>query len=643
MKRINILSKQTSQLIAAGEVVERPASVIKELLENSIDAGATRITVEIKNGGNKLIKITDNGCGIYRDDVKNAFLRHATSKLKNSEDLENISSLGFRGEALASVCAVSRVEIITKSPEEEVGTQFFINGGEPEKLLDIGCTNGTTIFVRDLFYNTPARMKFLKKDVTEANACAGIIDKIALSHPEVSFKFINNGKETLRTTGDKKIASAIYCVYGKSFFDGMIPIKYEYNGIKIDGYISKPIFSKASRSMQNFFLNGRYIKSKTASSALEEAFKNSVMIGKFPYCVIYIDVNPRFVDVNTHPTKTEVKFSNEKLIFETIYYSTKNALMNYNNASSALKPNFYITPKSNDNTMESITDAANSKNMVSETAQGQTVNSDKKENFNFNLISEITPGGEMPLKSPEFKTDFFFKSEKQNKYTFNYPKNKTNSEKTFFDETVQKSSKNIQENLFAEEENKATKVNLIGEIFNCYIIIESDDEIILVDKHAAHERIIFEKLKSSNFSHDSQKLIEPIIVTLEKNEFGAIIDNLATISQAGIEAESFGSGSIIVRSIPMYMKTEEVENCIIEIARYLIKNLKSINTEKLDWIYHNIACRSAIKAGDKTSEKEILELIKKLSANPNIKHCPHGRPIFVNLSKKFIEKQFGRT
>ena len=634
MKKINILSKQTSQLIAAGEVIERPSSVIKELLENSIDAGATRITVEIKNGGNKLIKITDNGCGIYRDDVKNAFLRHATSKLKNSEDLEKIASLGFRGEALASVCAVSHVEIITKSPEEEIGTRFFINGGIPGDLLDTGCTNGTTIFVRDLFYNTPARMKFLKKDVAEANACAGIIDKIALSHPEISFKFIRDGKETLRTTGDKKISSAIYCVYGKNFLDGMIPVKYEYKSIKINGFISKPEFSRSSRSMQNFFLNGRYIKTKTGSSALEEGFKNSIMVGKFPCCTIYININPEFVDVNTHPTKTEVKFSDEKLIFEAIYYGVKNAIMNYNNQSSVLSPLNDISYK-NKEEKKIPPEVFINKNKAPE------IKKTTNDNFSFkniNFGSENILGGKINLKSPQFKENYLFKNEIPQKHQITFPYDKKETE------IPNKKIEKANEKLFTEEEKKeVSKTNIIGEIFNCYIIIESNDDVILVDKHAAHERILFEKLKSSDFSRDSQKLIEPIVVTLEKDEFSAITSNLPLLLKAGIEAENFGSGSVIIRSIPMYMKIYEVENSIIEISQYLIKNLKNINTEKLDWIYHNIACRSAIKGGDKTSKEEILALIKNLSEDPNIKQCPHGRPIFVTISKKFIEKQFGRT
>ena len=327
MKKINLLSKEISQLIAAGEVVERPVSVLKELLENSIDSGATRITIEIKNGGVKLIKVTDNGSGIYKDDVKNAFLRQATSKLKWAEDLNNINSLGFRGEALASICAVSKLELITKTKEEAEGTHYFINGGVPSKIDYIGCTDGTTIIVKDLFYNVPARMKFLKKDVAEGNACAGIIDKLALSHPEIAFKFIRDGKVVLNTPGNGKIYSAIYCVYGKEFIKNMVEVNYQLNNIKVTGFVSKPIYSKPTKNMQHFFVNKRYVKSKLGSSALEEAFKNSVMVGKFPYCVIYIEISPQLVDVNVHPSKTEVKFVNDNSVFEAIYYAVKSALM----------------------------------------------------------------------------------------------------------------------------------------------------------------------------------------------------------------------------------------------------------------------------------------------------------------------------
>lgn len=630
MKKINVLDKHIAQLIAAGEVVERPASVLKELAENSIDAGASRITVEIKNGGIKLIKISDNGSGIYRDDVKNAFLRHATSKLKNAEDLNSINSLGFRGEALASICAVSRTEVITKSKEEPLGTQFFIDAGIPGKLSDIGCSDGTTIIVRDLFYNTPARMKFLKKDVAEANACAGVIDKLALSHPEISFKFIRDGKEALFTPGDGKVSSAVYSVYGKEFFDGMIPVDYELGGVKVSGFVSKPSASKSSRSMQNFFINGRYVKSKIGSSALEEAFKNSIMVGKFPYCVLYITVFPDFVDVNVHPSKTEVKFVNEKTIFEAVYYGVKNALMTNNSRGIVLDVERSSLPK-----IQLKDSAGFFQNFQPVSKHSEIPALKNEESVKFDLIdsffdkikekSESNENSSVNTSSKNTDALDLFKQPLQMSLPINTEKELEVKTDSFF-----KTS---------EEEN----IKIIGEAFDCYIIMESGKELILVDKHAAHERIIFENLKENEGNCESQTLLEPIVVTLEKEEYSAILENLELIAKAGYMVEDFGSGAIIVRSIPMYMPLKEVPDSIVEIANYIINNKKSINTKKLDWLYHNIACRSAIKGGNKNSAKEIAALVKKLLQNPAIQHCPHGRPIFVSLTRNFIEKQFRRV
>ncbi len=639
MKKINVLDKSIAQLIAAGEVIDRPASAVKELVENSIDAGATRIVVEIKNGGVKLIKISDNGSGIYRDDVKNAFLRHATSKLQNAEDLDNISSLGFRGEALASVCAVSKTEIITKSKEEVSGTQFFIDAGVPGELRDIGCSDGTTIIIRDLFYNTPARMKFLKKDVAEANACAGVIDKLALSHPEISFKFIREGKEALFTPGDGKVSSAVYSVYGKDFFEGMIPIDYELGSIKVSGFISKPSAAKSSRSMQNFFINGRYVKNKVGSSALEEAFKNSITVGKFPYCVIYITVSPNVVDVNVHPSKTEVKFVSEKTIFEAVYYGVKNALMKNNDKGMILD-----SKDQNSLFKPGFKDSAHLQNF--ELSEPHTI---KKQN-------------KIGFESFELSDSFFNKNENKNEKSKNDYKIKNEirfdadefGEKTIT-EGLPINFKNQPIELEKSDKEESVKINsffnialenqinIIGEIFNCYIIMECGNELILVDKHAAHERIIFENLKENEGQSESQNLLEPVIVTLEKEEYGAILENLELISKAGYFAEDFGPGTIIVRSAPMYITLEEIPNSVTEIANYIINNKKSIDTKKLDWLYHNIACRSAIKGGKSSAYKEISALVKKLLENPNIQHCPHGRPIYVSLTKKFIEKQFGRV
>ncbi len=662
MKRINVLNKHIAQLIAAGEVVERPSSVLKELLENSIDSGATKITVEIKNGGVKLIKVSDNGSGIYKDDVKNAFLRHATSKLKAADDLNNINSLGFRGEALASICAVSKTEVITKTKDEFEGTHYYINGGIPGIFEDIGCSDGTTIIVRDLFYNTPARMKFLKKDVSEANFCAGVIDKIALSHPEISFKFIREGKVVLNTPGDSKISSAIYCVYGKEFFKGMIPVKYELNHVKITGFISKPTFAKSTRTMQNFFINGRYIKSKLGTCALEEAFKNSIMVGKFPYCVIYIEIAPELVDVNVHPSKTEVKFLNEKDIFEAIYYGARSALMAedkskfsgfevYNKPSSngfsnplvlkdsfknmdfgSLMKNNNFKPDQNtvkdipDNSFKTLNSACETQNYFDKKTLMTEKNSyEKIENPETNNLSGVSK-----LNSETIKP--------------NFEKSVLNTSpilplSTLQENTIEKESNDLSLPQSSEKRN----IKIIGEIFKCYILVECDEELVLVDKHAAHERIIFENLKNNENNNDnSQLLIEPKVVSLEKNEYNAVIENLELFSKAGFSVENFGMGTVIVRSVPMYITPEEISDSILEMAEHMANNQKNTDTKKLDWFYHNIACRAAVKGGKNSSKEEITVLINRLIQNPEIKYCPHGRPIFISFSKKFIEKQFGR-
>ncbi len=659
MKKINVLSKKVSQLIAAGEVVERPASVLKELLENSIDSGATRITVEIKNGGVKLIKITDNGSGIYKDDVKNAFLRHATSKLHVAEDLNNISSLGFRGEALASICAVSKLEIITKTKEETEGTHYFINGGVPSKFEAIGCSDGTVIFVRDLFYNVPARMKFLKKDVAEGNACAGVIDKLALSHPEIAFKFIRDGKLVLNTPGSGEIYSAIYCVYGKDFAQNMVKVDYELNNIKVSGFVSRPIFAKPTKNMQHFFVNGRYIKSKLGSSALDEAFKNSVMVGKFPYCVLYISIAPELVDVNVHPAKTEVKFVNEKLVFEAIYYAVKSALMSGDenkivSGSNRLNDSFCKHTLPTDNM-----DFAN-KNFGN-------IEVRKRENLVKNLVSsnenskkDIAIEFSKNTKTNDFKAPIYNGSvaietdliEKKDEEKFQeetcIQKNEELSFKAenteILDAPNASTADNKAENIIDEcfENVLEKKMNIVGEIFKCYIIIELESKMILVDKHAAHERIIFEKLKNGIDESDSQILLEPKVIQMEKNEYSAITENLNLLSYAGFDIGDFGAGSVIVRSVPMYVELEEIPDTILEIADYILNNKKSIDGKKLDWLYHNIACRAAVKAGSKSSHEEIKALIETLVKNPDVKYCPHGRPIFVDFSKKFIEKQFGR-
>lgn len=654
MHKINVLSKETAQLIAAGEVVERPGSVFKELLENAIDSGATQIVAEIKNGGVKLIKISDNGCGIYKDDVKNAFLRHATSKLKTADDLDNINSLGFRGEALASICAVSKLEIITKSREEDTGSRFFVNAGVPGEFSDAGCADGTTIIVRDLFYNVPARMKFLKKDAVEAGICASIIDKLILSHPEISFKFIKDGKEILKSSGNGKISSAIYSVYGKEFHSKMIPLNYDYEGVKVSGFVCKPEFSKTNRGMQNFFVNNRYVKVKIASVAIEEAFKNLLMVGKFPCCVVYIDVSPKLVDVNVHPAKTEVKFVNEKSVFDAIYFAVKSAIMKDN------EEQFLLSSVSSEPFSKRLSDSSNSFSFEKNNNSEPTVNKiseplpkSSSKNFISKLFerdsNSVQTINEQPIKdeNPPIieKKNFEIKPEIK-------PINPKIEEKINDNshEKIQLENKPLKEDIKYEQVKMETPCDynlkssqkIIGEIFDCYIIVESENQMILIDKHAAHERLIFEKLKKNVHIDGSQALIKPAVVDLEKEKYSVIINNLNLLSEAGIEAENFGEGTIIIRSIPMYMSVSEIEDLVTEIADYIFENKKDLNPKKLDWIYHNIACRAAVKAGKSCSVDEIKNLVNELSKNAQVNHCPHGRPIYVTLDKKFIEKQFGR-
>lgn len=587
MKRINILDPETVQLIAAGEVTENPASVVKELLENSLDAGATRVTVEIKNGGIKMIKVSDNGHGIYRDDIKDAFSRHATSKIKSKKEIENIISLGFRGEALASISSVSKTEIVTRSNSEMIGTKITVTGGEFGKISDAGRFIGTDVCVKNLFFNTPARMKFLKKETTEGNKVASVIDKLALSNPGVSFKFIRDGKPCLFSPGDGKISSAVYSVYGKEFLEGTIPLKGSLGKMKITGIVSKPENCRPSKSLQIFFVNGRLIKSKLISTALEEAFKNSVMIGKNPYCVIYLSIPANLVDVNVHPAKSEVRFADEQAVSELVFSTVKNCLINKN------KKDFekFIPSSNKSESNFSLKDGM---------AAVQSFENPGVINL-FNLQNLLKPSGNKSEKiSLTGKTRLFM-------------------------------NKSLRENF-----------KVVGEVFGCYLILECKNELILVDKHAAHERIIFEKMKKSSNEYSSQMLLNPVTVMLEKQEYCAVIENLSLFSKSGYEIDDFGPGTVVVRSAPMYEDIDDLANSVIEIANCILDNKKSNETKKLEWIYQNIACRSAIKAKSKTSVEELVKLVNDISENPELRHCPHGRPIYIKFDKSFIAKRFGR-
>ena len=708
MGRINVLDKHTAELIAAGEVVERPSSVVKELLENSIDAGATQITVEIMHGGIDYLRITDNGCGILKEDVRNAFKRNATSKISVDSDLEKIGTLGFRGEALASISSVSKVQLITKAKEENIGSAYEIDGGEEISFDDAGCPDGTTFIMRNLFYNVPARYKFLKKDVAEGNAVASVIDKIALSHPEIAITFIRDNKRVLKTAGDGKLMSSIYAVYGRDFASTLIPVDYELNGMKLKGYISRPTNGRANRNMQNTFINGRFVKSRTISVALEEACKGSIMIGKFPSCVLNLQISPEAVDVNVHPSKIEVRFINERPVFDTVYHGVKSALLrgdsrkeavlNHNNTVNIKPLNPFNLAKKviNKEPQKSVQKAPekpreksifdeldlptknvkyNKVNKVSDSSSvqkkymeflennkklsenNQTTNNTVCKNIDNNVINNVSSESKLETKVDEVKEDTSLNQEVQKVNPFEElelekitpeAKNISEEKKSNVDVVLpterqtNSSSENIEIKTLIDEDKQSFR--FIGEAMNTYIIVETDNnKLVLIDKHAAHERIIFEKLKREKGTGSVQLLLIPITVTLEKNEYTVAIEHLDMFKNVGFDVEDFGNGTLIVRSAPSYLRNDDIEDTIIEICGYIAENRKNVMSEHMEWIYHNISCRSAIKAGDSSTAKELIDIAKTVFSDDSIRYCPHGRPVCIELSKYEIEKQFGRA
>lgn len=645
MPQINILPKHIAELIAAGEVVERPASIVKEIMENAIDAGADKITLEIKRGGITYIRITDNGCGIDRDNIRRAFISHATSKISTADDLNAICTLGFRGEALASIAAVSRVEVMTRAQGEEIGTRYCIEGGEESVLDDAGCPQGTTLIVRDLFYNTPARMKFLKKDVSEGNAVAAVVDRIALSHPEVSVRFIRDSKDVLFTTGDGKLESAVYKVLGKDFASTLIPCEYELEGVKVSGFISKPFNSRPNRTMQYFFLNDRFIKTRTGMVALEEAYKNSVMAGKFPACVLKIQIAPGAVDVNVHPSKTEVRFANEKMIFNAVYYCAKSALQQGDTrvqASFQQKVNRQFMPKPVDGKQIRIYEQ--------QLEQVKKESQPKQDLWTNTTVSEFKKETEAQKPKPiVFNDNSKFEIEKNDEPNLIPCFKPTAPEPTpIFEEKTEPLSPPTEEPKptlppVEETQPEVEPYRVIGEAFKTYILVEQGKKLLIIDKHAAHERMLFEKFRSNRDSIETQMLLAPVTVTLSKEEYSAVLENLDLLDKAGYHVEDFGTGMVIVSECPTAVADADLPQVIMELAGYLLNNRKELIPEKLDWIYHSTACRAAIKAGDKTGEYELNKFVEKLLNNPDIRYCPHGRPVLIEMSRYEIEKNFGRV
>ena len=634
MGKINILDASVANMIAAGEVVERPASVVKELVENALDAGASEITIEIKNGGISYMRVTDNGRGIDAGDVGLAFMRHATSKILEAKDLEKIGTLGFRGEALCSIAAVARVAMTTKTAEAKNAVRVYIDGGEMEDVGEAGAPDGTTVEVKNLFYNTPARMKFLKKDTTEAGYIADIVEKFVLSHPDVSFRFINNGKQVLFSAGDGSMVNAIYTVYGKDYARSVLPIDYCDSVIRATGYIGKSNISRPNRRQQSFFVNGRSIQSKTMTAALEEAYKNQIMIGKFPFAVIDLLVNPAFVDVNVHPHKTEVKFSDERKVFDTVYWAVKNALY-----EKPIVPQVELaktTPKKEAYKSEEFT--AERRPYIQVPIPSQTEKATPTPQVQEYRHQTQPPAA--PVQEPAQKQVVLEKSTAFLQETAETPYQVQN-------EPVQQPSEQAEDTSAApliepQTDNKDYKI--VGQLFDTYIILERGDEALLIDQHAAHERLNYEQLRRDLAQNTPrvQSLLSPVVVDLSAPEFSYVTENLERFAALGFDASEFGKNAVLINGAPMGIAYEDIGDLFVELTGQMIAQNKQIISETYEYALYTIACKAAIKANHRLSEAEIHALVDEVFALDGINTCPHGRPITISLTKRELEKQFKR-
>jgi len=651
MNKIHILNNILINKIAAGEVIERPASVVKELVENSIDAIATTITIEIKGGGVDFIKVTDNGSGIYKDDVKRAFARHSTSKIDTFEDLEQILTLGFRGEALSSICSVSQVEMITKTKDEKTGIKIELHGGDIVKEQETAANNGTVFTMKNLFFNTPARHKFLKKVSAESSAVSDIVNKLALGHPEISFKYINNGTTSVYTSGNNDLKSAAFSIYGKELVKKMIEIEYEKNGYHINGLIGKPEANRANRNYENFFINKRFVKSKVVRNAVEEAFKGKLMVGKFPVFIINMTVPKSTVDVNVHPTKLEVRFSDDDFVHNIIFEAVSNALKN-----EILIPKVSWDNKEAqqlDISDYNLTEYKDDKIMCDSNFNLDNKDSDIAIDDEYDYIYTTKPISSN-LSVHEFNNTYIDENEFNDTYIDKdddiiYINN--NSDKAVSSGKISDRFKNK----FAAKENKIENkkvnsksffynYNIIGQIFNTYWIVEQNNSIYIIDQHAAHERILYEKFVD-NFKKSkpmSQRLLQPIAVNLSESEKQIVCDNKELLESFGFELEEFGVNTYAVRSVPFIFNSPVNADFFVEIIDLLSSNnISNIYETKLDAIA-TMSCKAAVKGNNKLSYKEAKQLIEEIVKIENPFTCPHGRPTIIEISKHELEKRFKR-
>ena len=662
MPHIQQLDSHVADLIAAGEVVERPASVAKELMENAIDAGADKLTVEIQHGGMTLIRVTDNGCGITADEAPTAFLRHATSKLRTEYDLEAIGTLGFRGEALAAISAVSRMELLTRTADSPLGIALSLEAGVVVSQEEAGCPQGTTMVVRDLFYNTPARLKFMKKDSAESAACFAMVQRLALSHPEVSIKFLRDGKQDLLTPGDGKLQSALYAVLGRDLALGFTPVKGSGEDMSVTGFVSLPTCCRGTRGYQHFFVNGRYVKSRTMMAALEEAYANQKMVGKFPGCVLHLTTKLNAVDVNVHPTKQEVKFGSDKKVFDAVYYAVKSTLEADRSRPSALPDTPRLAPKAAQDTV-----TPHQTTFRTMTAEQFRKTADKPapslplRDFTARPAQTAQPVRATPRVAPtvpERPVPTIQPVRPQPKpapasvapsveVTPEVPRATTRVAPTVDDEPTQTitpvgADAHIGPSQITQPEPEETPWRMAGEVLNTYIIVEQGDKVLLIDKHAAHERMNFDRLKAAGYTPMVQTLLTPVVFTPPAEEGAALLAQLPLLERFGFEAEDFGGGALIVRTAPDDVEAAAIPDVLLELAGRLITCGTADPDSARDALLHTMACKAAIKGGQKNGESELLKVAKAVMAG-EVKYCPHGRPVAIELTRQQIEKRFGRA
>ena len=646
MPKILQLSSHVANLIAAGEVVERPASAVKELLENAVDAGASKVTIEIRDGGMTFLRVTDNGCGMSAEDARTAFLRHATSKLRTEEDLAAIGTMGFRGEALAAIASVSRIDLMTKTPGSLSGVKLHLDAGVITEEAEAGCPDGTTILVRDLFYNTPARMKFMKSDTVEGSRVAAAVQMQALAHPEVAFQFLRDGKQVLATPGTGKLQDAMYCVYGRDCAR-MVAVESRWESYTLSGFVTLPTDARPSRNLQTFFVNDRPVKSKLLIAALEEAYRNQLMVGRFPGCVLHLNLPANAVDVNVHPAKTEVKFLSEKAVFDCVHYGVLGALN-----KKPDRPAVQFKPQPAPVPPEKPTPSPEPKPAEKKEAFFRTMTAQEYKTFSAAMADapkpkpeaaaaaakKIPTGGNMPLR--EFVMLPQVRQAAQPEPAPSLPPLPKTPKPSAPEMPVKAPEPEMEQT--ALEMPKADTWRMVGELYRTYILVEEGDNAFLIDKHAAHERILFEKLKANQESISGQTLLQPVPVRLSPAAAGELLGNTELLEELGFEIEEFGENTVLARQIPMDLSEEAAAEALETLADDLLNSRRESRDTVRDTLLHTVACKAAIKAGWVSDEKELLAIAKAVMEREDLKYCPHGRPICVSLSQKMLEKQFKR-